>query len=154
MFIETLRSTGFGGDVVLAIAHYSVLNKGVEDYLRSQKNVVVYIHELQCFETDEVTIGPRKVTKQGQLDVFQMCCLPNVYGLVHNVTGVVEPAPDPRIGRVVATIRYARTTLPPSAFEIFYGSCVLYFPFIAFILDTNGIGFGPLIIIQTPGSCC
>jgi hypothetical protein len=105
MFLETLRSTGFDGDVVLAIAHYSVLNVGVEDYLRSQANVVVYIHELSCYESDEVTQAPRKVTKQGQLDVFQMCRLPNVYGIVHNVTGVIQPAPDPRIGRVVATIR-------------------------------------------------
>jgi hypothetical protein len=106
MFIETLRKTGFDGDVVLAVAHYSLLAEHVLEYLQSQSNVIVYIHELHCYGPDQVTVGPR-LMKRGSLDVFQMCLLDNVYGWKDAKTGdVTRTAKDPRIGRVVATLRY------------------------------------------------
>lgn len=104
-FIETLRKTGFNGDVVLAIAGHDLLAKHVEDYLRSKENVVVYIHELHCFESDGVTPSKRKV-KNGAFDIFQMCLLDGVYGIKDDDGKVIETLKDQRIGRVVATLRY------------------------------------------------
>ena len=104
-FIETLRDTGFKGDIVLAIASRSLLERDVEDYLRSKENVVVYIHELECYESDGVTPSPR-LKKRGTLDIFQMCHLPHVYGWKDEEGNVIKTAKDPRIGRVVATLRY------------------------------------------------
>jgi hypothetical protein len=45
-FVGSLRKTGFSGDIVLAIAHYPLLEKNVVEYLKRQENLVVYIHEL------------------------------------------------------------------------------------------------------------
>jgi hypothetical protein len=45
-FIETLRATGFDGDIVMAIADYSLLESNVLDYLKTQEHVVIYIHRL------------------------------------------------------------------------------------------------------------
>jgi hypothetical protein len=104
-FIETLRQTGFDGDIVLAIAHYSLLAENVLEYLKAQEHVVVYIHELQCYESDSVTPSPR-LMKKGSLDIFQMCHLTDVYGWRDDQGNVVKKAKDPRIGRVVATLRY------------------------------------------------
>lgn len=104
-FIETLRQTGFNGDIVMAIAGYELLAKNVVDYLKSQENVIVYIHELQCFESDGFTPSKRKM-KRGSLDIFQMCLLDDVYGWKDEEGNVIKTAKDPRIGRVVATLRY------------------------------------------------
>jgi hypothetical protein len=104
-FIETLRNTGFDGDIVLAVASHELLGKNVEDYLRSKENVIVYIHELHCFESDGVTPSKRKMHR-GALDVFQMCLLDDVYGIKDQDGNVIETLKDQRMGRVVATLRY------------------------------------------------
>lgn len=108
-FLETLAATGFAGDVVLAIADESIIEPDVIDYLKlfaegdtSKPNVVVYQQQLECANPDGSK--GRNVLRQGT-DVFQMCQLPNVYGLP-DATGQLLPQPDPREGRVVATIRY------------------------------------------------
>ncbi|CAJ1942422.1 unnamed protein product [Cylindrotheca closterium] len=103
-FIDTLRQTGFDGDIVLAIADYNLLEAHVLDYLKEQDNVVVYIHELRCF-TSKGEHSPR-IKKNGQLDIFQMCQLHDVYGWKDEDGNVIEKAEDKRIGRVVATLRY------------------------------------------------
>jgi hypothetical protein len=103
-FIETLRNTGFDGDIVLAIADYPLLERNVLDYLKSKENVVVYIHELSC-ETSQGKPSPR-IKKNGSLDIFQMCQINNVYGWKDDEGIVIKKAKDPRIGRVVATLRY------------------------------------------------
>lgn len=103
-FIDTLRQTGFDGDIVLAIADYKLLEMHVLDYLKEQENVIVYIHELGCF-TSKGEHSPR-IKKNGQLDIFQMCQLHDVYGWKDEHGNVVEKAKDERIGRVVATLRY------------------------------------------------
>jgi hypothetical protein len=104
-FIETLRGTGFDGDIVLAIADYSILEKNVLEYLKTQENLVVYIHKLDCYESDGVTPSGR-IMKRGALDIFQMCLLNDVYGWKDENGNVTKKAKDPRIGRVVATLRY------------------------------------------------
>mmetsp|Transcript_44010 Transcript_44010/g.106710 ORF Transcript_44010/g.106710 Transcript_44010/m.106710 type:complete len:452 (-) Transcript_44010:181-1536(-) len=104
-FIETLRETGFDGDIVLAIASYDLLEKNVLDYLKTKENVVVYIYELHCLQSDGVTFGKR-ISKKGSLDIFQFCVLDDVYGWKDEDGNVVKTAKDLRPPRVVATLRY------------------------------------------------
>jgi len=104
-FIETLRETGFDGDIVLATSEYELLKPNVLDYLRSQENLVVYIHQLYCFESNAQTPSKRRMT-HGSPDVFQMCLLNDVYGWKDANGTVIKTARDPRIGRVAATLRY------------------------------------------------
>jgi len=131
MFLETLKGTGFYGDVVLAIAEKRIVADGVEDYLRSlalsergeedgddapELAVVVYQIPLYCEDRGDDDHRRRYLPKQGSTDVFQMCQLPNAYGWRKTKKaedrqqlddgGAVTPVEDPRSGRVVATIRY------------------------------------------------
>lgn len=94
LFLQTLRETGFDGDVVLAISDDPPDN--VVEYLVAQTHVVVYKASLDCFDEDRITRAPRHSKNQ----VFQMCQLKNVYA---NSTATQL---DARAGRVVATLRY------------------------------------------------
>ena len=106
-FIESLKSTGFQGDLVLLIAEERVRRKGVLEYLAAQPFLVVYSLAMDCCDTDQTTPAPRRVMdRSGGLDIFQMCVLNHVYGWKDELGNVVKVAPDPRIGRVVATLRY------------------------------------------------
>ena len=105
-FIETLRSTGYDGDIVLATSEYDLLAPNVLDYLKQQDNLIVYIHQLDCYESDAITPSKR-IMKRGSMDIFQMCKLNNVYGYKDPITNeIISSLNDPRIGRVVATLRY------------------------------------------------
>ena len=104
-FVGTLRQTGFTGDIVLAIAEPDQLAKNVVEYLQSEENVIVYIHELHCFEPNGFTPAKR-LMKNGGLDIFQMCLLDGIYGKKDEDGNIISVANDPRIGRVVATLRY------------------------------------------------
>lgn len=119
MFIETLKATGFSGDVVLAIAEKRIIKPDVEDYLRSyaldvdssdaddddEMHVVVYQTPLKCEDGDGATTD-RRVMPSGDTDVFQMCQLSHVYGWKDDDGVITRTAEDPRGGRVVATLRY------------------------------------------------
>lgn len=106
-FIESLRKTGYDGDLVLAIAEARLLNPGVMEYLKTQDNLVVYHSDMDCLGEDQKEWTGRRVMKTGGLDIFQMCKLHEVYGWVNPETGeVIKKAQDPREGRVVATLRY------------------------------------------------
>jgi len=81
-FVETLRETGFTGDVVLAIASAKFIRRDVDDYLRTyalsadadpndnQMHVVVYQLPLECENADGSK--ERALSRGGDLDVFQM----------------------------------------------------------------------------------
>jgi len=117
MFMETLTSTGYRGDVVLAIAEERIVSEHVVDYLTTftqgndqKPNLVLYQQALDCDNNspdNEEYYGTnkRQLTKHGDTNPFQMCRLPHVYGWKQE-DGTVEPAVDPREGRVVATLRY------------------------------------------------
>lgn len=75
------------------------------DYLKSQENVIAYIQELYCYEPGNI-IPAKRLMKRGALDVFQMCQLNHVYGWKDDMGNVIKNATDPRVGRVVATLRY------------------------------------------------
>lgn len=104
-FIETLRATGYDGDLVLAIAEERLLHPDVMVYLKTQENLVVYHSDMDCLSEDQKTWSGRRVMKTGGMDIFQMCVLHQVYGWVEEGK-VVKKAQDPREGRVVATLRY------------------------------------------------
>lgn len=111
MFMETLASTGYTGDVVLAIADDRVIREDVKEYLQSfaqgdtsKPGVVVYQVPLYC-ENDPNHW--RRVMRSGDLDGFQMCQVgDHVYGWRDELGHVSQTASDPREGRTVATIRY------------------------------------------------
>ena len=105
-FVETLRATGFDGDIVLAVAEEKLVREGVMEYLTQQANLVIYHSDLDCFAEDLKSPAPRKISKQKDLDIFQMCCLHQVYGWLDGNGTVIRKAQDPRQGRVVATLRY------------------------------------------------
>lgn len=116
MFVETLKATGFTGDVVLAIASAKIIKPDVEDYLRTfalnpdadpdddQMHVVVYQLPLECDNSDGST--ERATSRGGDLDIFQMCTLSHVYGWKNEEGEITGTSRDPREGRVVATLRY------------------------------------------------
>lgn len=119
IFMESLQSTGFDGDVVFAIAALAGCEPGVEDYLRAQANVVVYAADfLHCSADNFQSTTSRKQDGGGAMS-FQMCKLQGIYGDRNNATdGKLTPVDDPRAGRVVATSRY----------ELYWIWCLNYRP--------------------------
>jgi len=134
-FVESLKSVKFEGDIVFCIAPHSYLKEGVEEYLKAQPNMIIYLADLTCYNEDRVTKGPRSIKGDGQPDIFQMCSIDHAYAVPK--TNKKEPqtvldddtvvnahsqenedrekieeaeewttVEDPREGRVVATLRY------------------------------------------------
>lgn len=118
MFMETLTSTGYRGDVVLAIAEERIVSPHVVDYLKTftqqnphKPNLVLYQENLDCdnlspSNTEYYGTNHRQLTKQGDTNPFQLCRLTNFYGWKKPHSDHIEPAADPRKARVVATLRY------------------------------------------------
>ena len=103
LFIESLKETGFQGDLVLSVSAIGSLKDGVEDYLRSFQlnedeeglNVVVYTVTWDCYNTD----GTKS---DGAKEGVKMCELVGMYGNDTNN----EAIKDPREARPVATARF------------------------------------------------
>ncbi len=103
IFIESLKETGFKGDLVLSVSAIRSLKDGVEDYLRSFQldegeeglNVVVYTVTWDCYNQD----GTRA---DGANEGVRMCELVNMYG---NDTDN-KAIKDAREPRPVATARF------------------------------------------------
>mmetsp|Transcript_4296 Transcript_4296/g.5577 ORF Transcript_4296/g.5577 Transcript_4296/m.5577 type:complete len:638 (+) Transcript_4296:182-2095(+) len=103
LFIESLKATGFNGDLVLSVSALGSLKPGVEDYLRSNHkdenedgiNVVVYTVTWTCY-TGDGTVA------EGANGGIRKCELVDMYG-----TDTDEKAiKDPREPRPVATARF------------------------------------------------
>ena len=101
-FLESLKATGYNGDLVLSVSALDKLKPGVEEYLRSHHkeenevglNVVVYTVTWLCYTGDgELAEG----ANEGQ----RMCELVGMYSTEDG--GEVK---DPRDPRPVATARY------------------------------------------------
>jgi hypothetical protein len=103
LFIESLKETGFNGDLVLSVSAIDQLKPGVEEYLRSYVkeegedglNVVAYTVSWTCYEKDGVTEA------KGANEGVRKCQLNGMYGNENN-----EPVEDPYEPRPVATARY------------------------------------------------
>jgi len=103
LFIESLKETGFTGDLVLSVSSHDKLKPGVEEYLRSYHklegedgiNIVAYTVEWTCFEGDGVTVA------KGAGEGVKKCKLNGMYGDENE-----NPVEDPYLPRPVATARY------------------------------------------------
>eukprot|EP00557_Chaetoceros_sp_GSL56_P003295 CAMPEP_0176499958 /NCGR_PEP_ID=MMETSP0200_2-20121128/13240_1 /TAXON_ID=947934 /ORGANISM="Chaetoceros sp., Strain GSL56" /LENGTH=669 /DNA_ID=CAMNT_0017898483 /DNA_START=31 /DNA_END=2037 /DNA_ORIENTATION=- len=103
LFIESLKDTGFSGDLVLSVSALDQLKPGVEAYLRSYVkeegeeglNVVAYTVSWTCYERDGVTEA------KGANEGVRKCQLNGMYGDENN-----DPVDDPFEPRPVATARY------------------------------------------------
>jgi len=124
-FIESLKATGFTGDLVLSVSALDSLKNGVEEYLRSHSNshtekaaadidgndyddevvehlnVVVYTVKWNCFTGDgKLADGPNEGIRK--------CALVGMYGDAASDADEdnLNPIPDKRDPRPVATARY------------------------------------------------
>jgi hypothetical protein len=104
-FIESLKGTGFRGDIVLAVSALPLLREGVEEYLRGCDTCVIYAIDFTCSDDGFQTMSSRTQDNGGRMS-FQMCKLDYIYGVPHPLSRKLEPVLDPREGRVVATSRY------------------------------------------------
>lgn len=104
LFIESLRKTGFTGDLVLSVSALDKLKPGVEDYLKNYQaqdgevglNVVAYTVSWTCYEGDGVTVAT------GAKEGIRKCELVHMYGNEDDAL----PVKDPREPRPVATARF------------------------------------------------
>ena len=103
LFIESLKATGFNGDLVLSVSALGSLKPGVEEYLRSNQisdneigvNVVAYTVTWTCYD------GKGEVAN-GANEGVRKCELVGMYGEDADEHVVV----DPREPRPVATARF------------------------------------------------
>ena len=110
-FIESLKSTGFKGDVVLSISHVDGMKNGVEEYLRwySQQpddtlRVISYALQWECYKKSGTRILPTNNEGRGSTTNhgFSDCKIHGLYSSGKDN----RPADDPRDARPVATARY------------------------------------------------
>ena len=100
-FVESLKSTGYTGDLVISISNEEKLKPGVKEYLESHSknsdtgvNVVAYEVNWSCFkQSGEAAAG----SNEG----INHCKMDNAFG---DAKG--NPISDPRAPRPVATARY------------------------------------------------
>ena len=93
-FVESLRRTGFTGDIVFAVSILDVSGKGVKEFLTTAEHVVTYVLELNCFNAEnEVSTS----AKGG----MRVCQLHHLYADAQG-----NPQNDPREARTIATTRY------------------------------------------------
>jgi hypothetical protein len=99
-FIESLRATGFTGDVVLAISPLDQRKKDVWEYLTEPNNhVVLYAPVLVCYNAEGEQVDSAKGGSR-------VCKADHLFAKQHSRTGTITPIPDPRPPRTVQTLRY------------------------------------------------
>lgn len=105
-FIESLRATGFAGDIVLAISPIDMRQPDVWAYLSEADNhIVLYAPSIVCFNAENEAVESAK-------GGARICRSDGLYAKATTVdengtpTVVVEALPDPRAPRTVQTLRY------------------------------------------------
>jgi hypothetical protein len=94
-FIESLRATGFSGDIVLAISPLDMRKPDVWEYLTEPDNhIVIYAPELICFNAEQEVVASAKGGSR--------ICLGDALYARDDGT----PLSDPRLPRTVQTLRY------------------------------------------------
>eukprot|EP00584_Thalassiosira_punctigera_P000772 CAMPEP_0172531706 /NCGR_PEP_ID=MMETSP1067-20121228/4998_1 /TAXON_ID=265564 ORGANISM="Thalassiosira punctigera, Strain Tpunct2005C2" /NCGR_SAMPLE_ID=MMETSP1067 /ASSEMBLY_ACC=CAM_ASM_000444 /LENGTH=496 /DNA_ID=CAMNT_0013316109 /DNA_START=154 /DNA_END=1641 /DNA_ORIENTATION=+ len=112
-FIESLKNTGYTGDVVLSVSYIEGMKSGVKDYLEwySQQQgdslrVISYALTWECYKKSGVRILPTNKEGRGSTTNhgFSDCKMHGLYsdGKDNNLSR----AEDPREARPVATARY------------------------------------------------
>lgn len=111
-FVESLRATGYKGDIVFALSILDIKEKGVEQYLKDTPHIVTYVLELNCFNAEmEATSS----SKGG----MRVCQLHHLYADAQG-----KPLDDPREARTIATTRY----------ELYWLWCLNYQPHVWIML--------------------
>lgn len=98
LFIESLRDTGFTGDIVLAVHELDVRQDAIREYLSTAENVVIYAPKQTCFNAEMEEV---ESVKGG----MRICQCHHLYGRRESVSNVTA-LPDPRPARTVAVTRY------------------------------------------------
>jgi hypothetical protein len=99
-FIESLRTTGFTGDVVLAISPLDQRKTDVWEYLTEPNNhVVLYAPVLVCYNAEGEAVDSAKGGSR-------VCKADHLFAQKDLNTGTITPIPDPRPPRTVQTLRY------------------------------------------------
>ena len=108
LFIESLRATGFSGDIVMAIHPKDWKKPTIQDYFRSyaatadstssDPRVVIYAPAPQCYNMERHIVDSSK-------GGMRTCQFHEIYG-TNDESGTVVGVPDPRPDRTVANIRY------------------------------------------------
>lgn len=99
-FIESLRATGFDGDVVLAISPLDTRKSDVWEYLTEPGNhIVLYAPVLVCYNAENETVESAK-------GGARICQCDGLYGRQKAGSSAVTALPDPRPPRTVQTLRY------------------------------------------------
>jgi hypothetical protein len=97
-FIESLRDTGFDGDVVLAVHELDLRQDDIREYLTQAKNVVIYAPTQTCFNAEMEEV---ESVKGG----MRICRCHHLYGRRDN-DGTITALDDPRPARTIAVTRY------------------------------------------------
>lgn len=101
VLLESLRRTGFSGDIVLSLSPLDVQKQEIRDYLESDPHIIVYVPELKCYNFEGEVVDS---VKGG----MRVCNLPNLYGVPSSPTASspLTPLSDPRSARTVSVTRY------------------------------------------------
>jgi hypothetical protein len=98
VFIESLRDTGFEGDVVLAVHELDLRQDDIREYLFQAPNVVIYAPKQACFNAEMEAV---ESVKGG----MRICQCHDLYGRREN-DGTITALDDPRPARTIAVTRY------------------------------------------------
>lgn len=110
-FVESLKLTGFDGDVVFAVSAESEMKRDVANYLKSYSDfsndgihVISYALPWDCFRKNGDPISKTNGKGHGSTtnNGFSDCAINGIYSKEDGVS----PANDPREARPVATARY------------------------------------------------
>eukprot|EP00977_Amphora_coffeiformis_P020481 scaffold8300_cov171-Amphora_coffeaeformis.AAC.6 len=106
LFVESLRKTGYAGDVVMAIHPNDWKKHPIQEYLKSyaepaqgEPHLVIFATKPDCFNMERHHVDSSKGGSR-------TCQFHELYGTKDAVSGVITPVPDPRPDRTVANIRY------------------------------------------------
>ena len=99
-FIESLRVTGFTGDIILAISPLDMRKEDVWEYLTEPDNhIVLYAPVLTCYNAEQEVVESAK-------GGARLCICNNIYGQRNKIDNTITPIDDPRTPRTVQTLRY------------------------------------------------
>ena len=94
-FVESLRRTGYTGDIVFAVSILDIKEKGVKEYLTTSEHIVTYVlKDLVCFNAENEATDSSK-------GGIRVCQLHHLYADASD-----KPLQDPRDVRTLATTRY------------------------------------------------
>lgn len=100
-FIESLRGSGFDGDIVLSVHKNDLEDTDIRNYLgyhADGRGVVVYTPTQVCMNREQEQVESAK-------GGFRACKLQGVYGR-KEADGTVQVIDDPRDGRTLQNLRY------------------------------------------------